>query len=231
MSKFNKCCYTLFLSTSLFLLLLGCSSHNADYLSYKGLKEHEILNEDYEINYQKRDSDITIIAIHGGGIEPGTSEVVKGLANQMDLSYYLFEGIKPMNNRGLHLTSKRFDEPIGRSMVQNSVSTLSIHGSQGEKSIIYLGGRNEKYKEAIRYSLQDQGFHVEDAPADMAGMSKKNIVNDNQLKKGVQLELTAELRKSLFKNDDWSHQDTTNLYDKLIDGLEEATDNYTKGKA
>ncbi|MBP2080120.1 poly-gamma-glutamate hydrolase family protein [Oceanobacillus polygoni] len=225
MNKFNKLYYTLFLSA----FLLGCSL-NEKYLSYKDLKEHELLNEDYEINYQSRGSDIVVIAIHGGDIEPGTSEVVKGLANQMALSYYLFEGIKPTNNMILHIDSKYFDEPIGRNIVQNSVSTLSIHGyeGQGNESIIYLGGRNKEYKETIRYSLQNRGFQVEDAPPGIAGMSEKNIVNDNQLKKGVQLELTAELRRSLFKNDNRSYQDTTNVYDKLIDSLEEATNHYLK---
>ncbi|MBR3120314.1 poly-gamma-glutamate hydrolase family protein [Oceanobacillus profundus] len=231
MNKFNKYCFALFLSSSFLLPLSFLTTVSAAgyYDSYEDLKEHEVLNEDYEINYKQRGSDITVIAIHGGGIEPGTSEVAKGLANQMNISYYLFAGIKSTNNEILHLTSKRFDEPTGRRMVQNSVSALSIHGYQGEEPIIYLGGRNEEYKELVRDYLQNRGFQVEDAPDHISGMSEENIVNDNQLRAGVQLELTAELRKSFFKNHDWSRENrhnTTNIYDKLIDGLKEASDIY-----
>ncbi|MFB5664032.1 poly-gamma-glutamate hydrolase family protein [Alteribacillus sp. HJP-4] len=227
MNKISKWRTLLLISASLLFLP---SYSNADYYkSYDDLKEHELLNEDYEINYKQRNSVISVIAIHGGGIEPGTSEVAKGLANQIDYSYYLFEGIKPTNNKILHLNSLRFDEPIGRSMAENSVSALSIHGYQGIEPIIYLGGRNREYKEMIRYSLQKRGFQVEDAPADIAGTSKKNIVNDNQLKAGAQLELTEELRKSFFKNNDWSRknrENTTAIYDKFIEGLKEASDSY-----
>jgi phage replication-related protein YjqB (UPF0714/DUF867 family) len=114
-------------------------------------------------------------------------------------------------------------------MAQNSVTVLSIHGYPGEEPIIYIGGRNRVYKEMVRCSLQNRGFRVVDAPSHIKGMHKKNIVNDNQLKAGVQLELTAELRKSFFKNHDWSQKNrvnTTDIYNKFIDGLKEASSFY-----
>lgn len=213
MRKNNRYTYIifLFLPASLCLLLYGGTHYiSSKYNSYEELKEQEELNEDYEINYVERNSDITVIAIHGGGIEPGTSEIAKGLADRMDLSYYLFEGIKPTGNMILHIESTRFDEPIGRNMVQNSVSALSIHGYRGEESMIFLGGRNEAYRVAIRDALQNRGFPVEDAPSHISGMSEQNIVNDTQLRKGVQLELTAGLRDSLFENGDRS--ETTHVW-------------------
>ncbi len=227
----SKLCIALFISVSLLFLSFSTLFYGSEdyYVSYEHLMKHEVINEDYVINYKQRHSDITAIAIHGGGIEPGSSEVVKGLANQMDYSYYLFEGIKATNNSILHINSLNFDEPIGRRMAQNSVTVLSIHGYTGEKPIIYLGGRNQVYKELIRYSLQKRGFRVEDAPPHIAGTHEKNIVNDNQLKAGVQLELTAELRKSFFKNHDWSKKNrgnTTDIYDKFINGLKEASSFY-----
>ncbi|MFB4162349.1 poly-gamma-glutamate hydrolase family protein [Alteribacillus sp. JSM 102045] len=220
-----------FISVSLFFFVFTFWTHaNTNYYnSYEELAENEVLNEDYEINYEQRNSDISILAIHGGGIEPGTSEVAKGLAHQINDSYYLFEGIKPTNNLILHINSKNFDEPIGREIAQNSVSALSIHGYHGDETIIYVGGRNREYKEMIRSSLQKRGFQVEDAPDEIAGTSKNNIVNDNQLKKGAQLELTAGLRKSFFENHDWSRknrENTTDIYDQFIDGLKEATEAY-----
>ncbi|WP_272029935.1 poly-gamma-glutamate hydrolase family protein [Oceanobacillus kimchii] len=225
MKKYKRFMYIVFVPAILFLFLYGGTSYlSSRYSSYEELKEHEEPHEDYEINYSQRDSDITVIAIHGGGIEPGTSEVAKGLADRMDLSYYLFEGIKPTGNMILHIESTLFDEPIGRNMVQESVSALSIHGYQGEESMIFLGGRNEAYRDAIRDALQHRGFAVEDAPSHISGMSEDNIVNDTQLGEGVQLELTAGLRDSLFVNGDRS--DTTDVYVKLMESLEEATNHY-----
>ncbi|SDJ23474.1 poly-gamma-glutamate hydrolase family protein [Alteribacillus bidgolensis] len=231
MNSTKKWRCSLFITASLLLIPFSfLSEASTDYYdSYEDLAEHEVLNEDYEINYEELNSDISVLAIHGGGIEPGTSEVAKGVAQQVNYSYYLFEGIKPSNNLILHINSKDFDEPIGREMAQNSVSVLTIHGYHEDDSIAYLGGRNRDYKEKIRHSLQKRGFHVENAPDEIAGMSKKNIVNDNQLKKGVQLELTAGLRKTFFENDDWSRknrENTTDVYDQFIDGLKEATESY-----
>ncbi|BAC15301.1 phage-related replication protein [Oceanobacillus iheyensis HTE831] len=225
MRKYNRYMYIVFVPAFLFLFLYGGAYLTSNYGSYEELKEHEEQNEDYEINYSQRDSDITVIAIHGGGIEPGTSEVAKGLANRMDLSYYLFEGIKPTGNMILHIESIRFDEPIGRNMVQESTSALSIHGYQGEEPMIFLGGRNEVYREAIREALQDKGFAVEDAPSHISGMSEENIVNDTRLGEGVQLELTAGLRDSLFVNGDRSEA-TTDVYAELMESLEEGTEHY-----
>lgn len=237
---FLKYGFTFFIFVFLFLFGFLSNASAYYYDSYKELKKNEqqneddeeVRNEDYEINYEDRGSDISVIAIHGGSIEPGTSQVAEGLANQLNLTYYLFEGIKSSNNRSLHIDSKYFDEPIGRNIAQNSVTTLSIHGyhrEQGNEAVIYLGGRNETYKEMIRDSLEERGFQVEYPPYHLGGRNVNNITNDNQLNAGVQLELSVELRKSLFENHDWSRanrDNTTDVYDNLIDALAEATNNY-----
>ncbi|MFB5663985.1 poly-gamma-glutamate hydrolase family protein [Alteribacillus sp. HJP-4] len=230
-----KLCETLSILIVLLLymvvsLLFFLSIAKADYYnSYEKLSENEELNEDYIIIFENRRSNITIFAIHGGGIEPGTSEPAKDLADELNLSYYLFEGIKSSNNQLLHITSVNFDEPIGRSLAKNSKSALSIHGNKGDEPVIYLGGRDEIYKNMLRYSLQTRGFQVEDAPAEIDGMSKANIVNDTKLKAGAQLELTEELRKSFFENHDWSKKNrvhTTVIYAEFMKGLKEATHSY-----
>ena len=55
-------------------------------------------------------SRVAVAAPHGGGIEPGTSEVALAIAGA-DLSYYLFEGRKAEGNGDLHVTSTNFDDP------------------------------------------------------------------------------------------------------------------------
>lgn len=47
------------------------------YHSMKELQNETIENEDWEIITEDRDSDVTILAIHGGGIEPATSEIAR----------------------------------------------------------------------------------------------------------------------------------------------------------
>jgi phage replication-related protein YjqB (UPF0714/DUF867 family) len=54
---------------------------------------------------------VAVIAPHGGGIEPGTSELATAIAGD-DFSLYLFEGLKSAGNGELHITSTNFDEPI-----------------------------------------------------------------------------------------------------------------------
>ena len=64
----------------------------------------------FSVRYKDRDSAYAIIAPHGGGIEPGTTELAEAIARN-DFSFYTFEGKKRTSNRDLHLTATRFDEP------------------------------------------------------------------------------------------------------------------------
>src|SRR5262245_49530672 len=65
----------------------------------------------FTISHEERlHSRVIVIAPHGGGIEVLTSEIAREIAGQ-DFSYYSFAGRKRRNNRDLHITSHRFDEP------------------------------------------------------------------------------------------------------------------------
>jgi phage replication-related protein YjqB (UPF0714/DUF867 family) len=80
------------------------------------------------VRLRKRDGVAALIAPHGGGIEPGTSEVADAIA-ATDFSFYAFEGIKADGNRrDLHITSRRFDEPRCVDLVKASPQVISIHG-------------------------------------------------------------------------------------------------------
>ena len=56
-----------------FLILPPSYASGDYYSSYAELQQHEILHQDYDIRYEQRFSYLSIMAIHGGGIEPGTS--------------------------------------------------------------------------------------------------------------------------------------------------------------
>ncbi|MGE7182396.1 poly-gamma-glutamate hydrolase family protein [Peribacillus sp. NPDC006672] len=190
--------------------------------------EHEYL--DYRIIVHHRIPDIAVLAIHGGNIEPGTSEIAAALGERLCASTYLFEGLKPRGNQVLHITSNLFNEPIGVSMAANAQTTLSIHGHYDvHNALVYIGGRNEPYKNLIQHSLNEAGFQTEDAPQHLSGLNRNNITNTSKTGAGVQLELSTKLRKSLFKGNDFTSKNRVNpldLFNRFVRALEKATLEY-----
>ncbi|GAB6086454.1 poly-gamma-glutamate hydrolase family protein [Alkaliphilus crotonatoxidans] len=161
---------------------------------FKELKLNKEKNTDYRITGAYSDSNIAIIAIHGGKIEKGSSELAYELASLGNYNFYSFEGIKKKNNSLLHIDSTCFDEPMALDMVSKSEITVSIHGTSGKDEFTYVGGLDQELVEKIRYTLESHGFTVLDPPKHLAGVHKSNIVNRNARKKGVQLEISEGLR-------------------------------------
>src|SRR6478752_512171 len=108
------------------------------YLSFAELDVHETHGTDYRVRMIERTgAAAVIIAPHGGGIEIGTSQMAARIARGRH-SLFLFEGLKPpWQNRGLHITSHRFDHPLCLAMLARSEVVVAIHGCKGE-SQIYL---------------------------------------------------------------------------------------------
>lgn len=164
------------------------------YQNFRTLSLNNIKNIDYEIETNVTDSDVIVIAIHGGQIEKGTSELAFALSSLNHYNYYSCKGIKSKDNSSLHITSLKFDEPTALEMVLKSKTTLSIHGCSGQEEFTYIGGLDTELKNEIKASLTKYGFIVSDAPKKMAGISPKNIVNKNMSGRGVQLEISESLR-------------------------------------
>ncbi|MCX2983144.1 replication protein [Halieaceae bacterium IMCC14734] len=171
------------------------------YPGYAALAECEQEGKDFVIKYQDRGSDVLLMAPHAGSIEPKTSEVVLAIAGE-EISYYLFEGIKPCGNWDLHITSTNFDEPQAVRLAQNCQSVVTIHGEGSESIVAFLGGRNVVLRDSIANSLNDAGFVTgrHDNPR-LQGESKNNICNRSANGAGVQLELGRGLRRLLFGSD------------------------------
>jgi phage replication-related protein YjqB (UPF0714/DUF867 family) len=74
------------------------------------------------------------VAPHGGGIEPGTSELADAIAGS-DLSFYTFEGLKSSGNTDLHITSTRFDEPMCLTLLASSSVVVTLHGEHSTKTV------------------------------------------------------------------------------------------------
>lgn len=182
--------------TSCFELSLLASDN---YANFAELAAANVRGVDYNIITRSTTSDVAIIAIHGGGIEPGTTELASQIAVDK-FNYYTFYGMKSSNNSFLHITSNNFDEPLARNMVSKSSKTLSIHGCAGTDKFTYVGGLDKVMAAKVKKSLKAAGFKVMDAPSNLDGSNTLNIANSNAAGAGVQIELSNGLRASFFKD-------------------------------
>lgn len=206
---------TLCFFTFCFFLTLSPKAIYADdlYTSMTELMEDTEEGSDWELNYNNNQSNALIAAIHGGNIEPGTTEVAKLAATKGAYNYYSFQGIRSTNNANLHVTSVNFDEPIIEDMQQQVSNSVMIHGANGEAPIVYIGGKDDALKASIEEQLELKEFDVQTSPSHLEGEADENIANKNNQGAGVQLELTTGLRQSFFNNQDLtmnSRQDQSN---------------------
>lgn len=170
------------------------------YRNFKELRSNTVENVDYEIETTVTDSDVIVIAIHGGKIEKGTTELAYALSSHNNYNYYSYTGLKSKGNSTLHITSEKFDEPTASEMVSKSKTTLSIHGCSGSEEFTYIGGLDTELGNKIKESLTKYGFTVLDPPKNMAGISPNNIANKNMSGRGVQLEISKGLRTQFLSS-------------------------------
>jgi phage replication-related protein YjqB (UPF0714/DUF867 family) len=170
------------------------------YENFAELERNEKEGRDFRICLRHPGVATSVIAPHGGDIEPGTSEIADAIAGD-DFSFYAFEGIKKHGrNRDLHITSHRFDEPKCVNLVKASTRTIAIHGHKAEAAVVYLGGRDTRALKVLRATLLARGFRVKtDHRPRLQGHHKGNICNRTQSGTGVQLEITRGLRRSFFQ--------------------------------
>jgi phage replication-related protein YjqB (UPF0714/DUF867 family) len=167
------------------------------YSNYKTLAANEILNRDYSIQIQDIGSNITIIAPHGGLIEPRTSLIAKLISGDT-YNHYCFEGIKRKNNQDLHITSHRFDEPRALDLIFSSDVIITIHACKDKEEIIYIGGGFKELASDIQDALEKLNIKILKNEK-FLGTHPNNICNKGKRKKGVQLEISRGLRDDLKK--------------------------------
>lgn len=160
--------------------------------------------ETYGVDYQIRtvspaNATWTSIAIHGGGIEAGSSEIAEAVADGI-MHFYEFDGMKPSGNGDLHITSTNFDEPQAIALVTPSPRTLSFHGYAGTDGVpeTAIGGLDEEMTALVSEALTAAGFAVVTAPSEIAGTNPDNICNKNARLAGVQLEMSRAQREAFF---------------------------------
>lgn len=169
------------------------------YRNFADLAAHEKENLDFRIRSDERYGAAVVIAPHGGGIEPGTSELAEAIADE-DISFYSFEGLKKRGNGVLHITSSHFDEPKAVVLVNGAPTVVALHGELNcRDQVAFLGGLDKGLGKRAREELQAAGFvvRIHDDPH-LQGVEKNNICNRGQTGRGVQLELSQPLRRACF---------------------------------
>ncbi len=135
-----------------------------------------------------------IIAIHGGRIEPETSEIVKKMARTDFLLY--------VDDQNDHISSSNFDNDEVYEFLSKVSTVVSIHGQKDtEHSFVMIGGLDKELSGRIRGSLQESGFVIETPPENLDGDNPYNICNRGVSGKGVQLEISRKLRDQLVSDD------------------------------
>ncbi|PRH78865.1 replication protein [Streptomyces solincola] len=173
------------------------------YNSYAELASGQIEGIDYQRSWRiSAFSTLLHLAIHGGGIETGTSELAAAASGDMH-DWYTLDGFKAAgSNDELHVTSTRYDEPQALAMVRAASHVVSWHGAAGATATTYLGGLDYNLRDQIGQSLKEAGFTVQLASEELNGNDPQNICNRGTRGMGVQLELTTAQRTAFFVNGD-----------------------------
>ncbi len=167
------------------------------YKDFEDLAKSEKCGVDFRVRSWVRATATVVVAPHGGGIEPGTSDIAEAIAG-VNLSLYAFEGIKNQDNLQLHITSTNFDEPSGLALVAKSDRVVTIHGEDSEQPVVILGGRDKVTIQRLSESLQQRGFPVKTKVKGLRGREEKNICNRGMRGVGVQIEISNGLRSTFF---------------------------------
>jgi phage replication-related protein YjqB (UPF0714/DUF867 family) len=189
----------------------------------------------------------TILAPHGGGIEPGTSELCLAAAGYHPASlpqippagvtydYWMLEGLREGGNAELHVTSVGCDDGVAVSLCAGSLNALSLHGFQPrppdmseDDQIVLVGGGNTTLRGYLLDGLLKAGFDARDAGQDgeLDGSARCNIVNRTLLGMGAQLELSTPLRDAMFTEHSRSRRKhtTTQLFWTFVAACRDALD-------
>ncbi len=169
------------------------------YRNFAELSKNEVRDKDFVVRHRLLPDKPAVIAPHGGGIEPGTSELAEAIARD-DLSFYAFEGKKARGNGELHITSARFDEAECLKLLASSSTCIALHGEDSDGEVVFLGGLNNVLGASVRACLEKRGFKVDiHTDPGLQGTDPKNICNRGTTGRGVQLELSEGLRRTFFK--------------------------------
>jgi phage replication-related protein YjqB (UPF0714/DUF867 family) len=189
------------------------------YSSFAELLTHEEEGCDFVRIVRERKSPIAIVAPHGGGIEPGTSEIAIAIAAD-EYSLYCFDSLKTNGNEILHITSHDFDDPLCIAIARASQVVVSVHGCADEQTRVFVGGRNDELCHQLLSSLSAAGFEAAAGSGKYAGKHIDNICNLGQCGAGIQLEISLGARRSMFAGLSRKERQQTRLpFDQFVEAV------------
>jgi phage replication-related protein YjqB (UPF0714/DUF867 family) len=154
--------------------------------------------------YVRLEGPLGLMAIHGGGIEPGTEEIARFVASHSGASLYVYAGRRSGGNLSLHRPSHdmRIEERALVVQFLNHVqAAISIHGHGRRKNRVYVGGLHQRmvqdFLELARpaFSQYEWISDPKIIPPGLSGRSPTNVVNLPPAR-GMQLELPPRLRET-----------------------------------
>jgi len=164
------------------------------YRNFRSLQRNESA---YTIDICDRSDGTTILAPHGGLIEPHTSEIARLIAADR-YNFFCFNGEKEKGNQDLNITSHRYDKEEAIALVEKSTTVVTVHGCSQKKPIIYIGGLDKTLMQNIAAELTI--VHIANScltsTSLLQGTNKRNICNRGITGEGVQLEISRPLRDS-----------------------------------
>jgi len=197
-----------------------------------------------------------VLAPHGGGIEPGTSELCLAVAGYhpanfpitppagVTYDYWMFEGIREGGNADLHVTSTGCDDPVAVSLCGGALGALSLHGFKPEnahpplppdRQVVLIGGGDDLLRPLLLDALCAAHLPAEDTggQGEIGGDDACNIVNRTLRGKGVQLELSEPLRDTMFGENTRPRRShtTTEVFWRFVAACRDALDRFEAEQA
>lgn len=172
------------------------------YRNFAELERGEQEGVDYRVVVVDRRSPVTVLAPHGGYIEPPTSRLALAIAGDT-FNVCCFEGLSSeREHHELHVTSENFDEPVACGLVARSDIVIALHGrlDRDDPHAVWLGGLDLALRDRVAAMLRDVDIAAATEGHIFPGTGVHNICNRGRRGTGVQLELPRTLRDALVRN-------------------------------
>lgn len=163
---------------------------------YRELSDFLTQDTDFQVTSRYGHNQTYLVAaIHGGIIEPGTSDIARLIAED-NLGLYLFEGLNSsVDYDSYHITSTCFDEPKLEDLLQKHQTVISIHGCRDSWGpSILLGGLDRALKQRIYQRLVEHDLPVQSDDHPFLGQEEQNICNRGLGRAGLQIEIPRKIR-------------------------------------
>ena len=152
-------------------------------------------DKDYRLVIRDRSSATTVVAVHGGNIDPLTSELAESIAGDT-YNLYVFCGLRA-DSDGLHVPTRSFQEMRLSGLMRRSRVALSIEGVAGGDAIVHIGGRNRRLRTVLGDLLGFAGFQVA-GPAKPGAAHNPRWFFNTPAEGGLQLELSRTLCQGML---------------------------------